>query len=143
MLSSDGGEIGKSHAVDIGIISDVGLFCDAFVAKASSAGFPRNEDWIKKCFALNNSPSPFEKDEKVMPDGQLHVSPEPQAVRSPVGNNLTMTALSRITSSHDESTKRFYHHVRRRRGRSMGCDDCRALPASRGHELYRLLGLFG
>ncbi|GIZ39909.1 hypothetical protein CKM354_000327100 [Cercospora kikuchii] len=71
-IDLDGGEIGKSHAVDIGIISDVGLFCDAFVAKASSANFPRNEDWIKKCFALNNSPSPFEKDEKVMPDGQLH-----------------------------------------------------------------------
>lgn len=72
-IDLDGGEIGKSRAVNIGIVSDAGLFCDAFVAKASSAGFSRNDSWIKKCFALNNDPLPFEKDEKTnKDDGQIH-----------------------------------------------------------------------
>ncbi|KAI1846261.1 hypothetical protein JX266_007786 [Neoarthrinium moseri] len=67
----DGGEIGKSHAVNIGIVSDAGLFCEAFVAKAGG-GFSRNDAWVKKCHDLNNLPLPYEQQEKVMPDGQLH-----------------------------------------------------------------------
>lgn len=72
----DGSEIGKSHAVNIGIVADVGLFCEAFLSKVDVAGFTRNEGWIQKCYALNHSALPYEKDEKVMPDGQIHVSGE-------------------------------------------------------------------
>ncbi|EME88148.1 uncharacterized protein MYCFIDRAFT_48343 [Pseudocercospora fijiensis CIRAD86] len=68
----DGGEIGKSHAIDIGIVSDAGLFCEAVVSKAGNAGFGRNDAWIKKCHGLNNTALPYAKDGKVMPDGQLH-----------------------------------------------------------------------
>ncbi|KAM0810021.1 hypothetical protein AB5N19_10368 [Seiridium cardinale] len=67
----DGSEIGRSHAVKIGIVSDAGLFCEALSAKAEGS-FSRNDPWVKKCHDLNNGPLPYEQQEKVMPDGQLH-----------------------------------------------------------------------
>ena len=68
----DSGEIGKSLPVELGIVSDVALFCEAFLAKASGTQLNRNDDWIKTCYSLNNSVSPFEKEKKVQPDNQIH-----------------------------------------------------------------------
>lgn len=68
----DGSEIGKSHAVDIGITSDATLFCEAVVAKLSDNPLNRQESWIQTCRALTHNPLPYEQDPKVQQDGQLH-----------------------------------------------------------------------
>lgn len=68
----DGSEIGKSHAVDIGIVSDAALFCSAALEKASSVKIARNEEWIKACHDDKARLSPYDKDDDQMPDGQIH-----------------------------------------------------------------------
>ena len=68
----DGSEIGKSHAVDIGIVSDAALFCDAVLEKASQAKIPKNDEWIKACHDDKAGLSPYDKDADAMPDGQIH-----------------------------------------------------------------------
>jgi thiamine pyrophosphate-dependent acetolactate synthase large subunit-like protein len=68
----DGSEIGKSHAVHIGITSDATLFCEAVVGKISTTPLDRHDSWIKTCRALTTSPLPYEEDAKVQKDGQLH-----------------------------------------------------------------------
>lgn len=69
----DGSEIGKSHAVHLGIASDVSLFIKACLAGTSSSqSFRRNDGWIKTCSDFRTNPSPFEQDPKVQKDGQLH-----------------------------------------------------------------------
>ena len=86
----DGSEIGRSNAVHIGIVSDVSLFIDAFLAKttaasastsngttsdgttASGANFHRNDHWVQTCTSLRTNPSPFSNDPKIQADGHLH-----------------------------------------------------------------------
>lgn len=68
----DGGEIGKTSAIDIGIISDANLFCEAFAAKVHNEPFAGHEEWIQTCRALTTSPLPYEQDPKTQPDGQIH-----------------------------------------------------------------------
>ena len=68
----DGSEIGKSHPVEIGIVSDVGLFCDALLEKSSKISVARNDEWIRDCQDQKATMSNYEKQGKVMPDGQLH-----------------------------------------------------------------------
>ena len=68
----DGSEIGKSHPVEVGIVSDLGLFCDAVLAKKSTICVSRNDEWIYSCKDPKHTISNYEKDGKVMPDGQLH-----------------------------------------------------------------------
>ena len=68
----DGSEIGKSHPVDIGLVSDVGLFCEALLEKKTILSVARNEDWIRSCKDQKATMSNYEKQGKVMPDGQLH-----------------------------------------------------------------------
>jgi thiamine pyrophosphate-dependent acetolactate synthase large subunit-like protein len=67
----DGSEIGKSHAVEIGIVSDAGLFIQAFLAKAANAPFHRNDAWIQTIQKMKSA-SLYTKDPKMQPDGQLH-----------------------------------------------------------------------
>ena len=67
----DGPEIGKSHPVEIGIVSDIGLFCDAVKEKVSKISIDRNEDWIKICRG-DKATSAYDNDPKVQSDGQLH-----------------------------------------------------------------------
>lgn len=68
----DGSEIGKSHAVNIGITADATLFCEAVVAKTVNSPLDRHDSWIKTCRALSTTPLSYEKDVKVQKDGQLH-----------------------------------------------------------------------
>lgn len=68
----DGSEIGKSHAVHLGITSDAGLFCEAVVAKLSAGALDCRDSWIATCRGLSAGPSAYEKDDKVQKDGQLH-----------------------------------------------------------------------
>lgn len=68
----DGAEIGKSHAVHIGITSDATLFCEAIVSKLSANPLPRQDNWIQTCKSLTAGLSPYEQDDKMQKDGQLH-----------------------------------------------------------------------
>ena len=68
----DGTEIGKSHPVEIGIVSDVGLFCDAVLDTKSKISVSKNEDWIRECKDHKSTLSNYEEMGKVMPDGQLN-----------------------------------------------------------------------
>lgn len=68
----DGSEIGKSHAINIGITSDATLFCEAVVAKLSGNQIGRRESWIATCRGLAKTPLSYENDGKVQNDGQLH-----------------------------------------------------------------------
>lgn len=68
----DGSEIGKSLPVDIGIVSDAGLFADAVLAKSSNISVSRNTDWLRDCKNHKNTLSNYKADGKVMSDGQLH-----------------------------------------------------------------------
>ena len=68
----DGSEIGKSHAIEIGIVADAGLFCDAVLEKKSKISITRNEDWIRDCKDHKAPISAYVDQGQVMPDGQLH-----------------------------------------------------------------------
>jgi thiamine pyrophosphate-dependent acetolactate synthase large subunit-like protein len=68
----DGSEIGKSHPIELGIVADVGLFCDAVLAKKSNISVSRNDDWIRDCKDQKSTLSNYVDQGKVMPDGQLH-----------------------------------------------------------------------
>lgn len=68
----DGSEIGKSHAVEIGIVSDVGLFAEALLEKKSKIAVKRNDEWIRDCKDHKSTLSNYIKDGEVMPDGLLH-----------------------------------------------------------------------
>ncbi|KAF2485390.1 acetolactate synthase I/II/III large subunit [Neohortaea acidophila] len=68
----DGSEIGKSHAVEIGIVSDVGLFAEALLEKKSKISVKRNDEWIRDCRDHKSTLSNYIKGGEVMPDGLLH-----------------------------------------------------------------------
>ncbi|KAK3713187.1 hypothetical protein LTR37_008620 [Vermiconidia calcicola] len=68
----DGSEIGKSHPIEVGIVSDVGLFCEALLGKNSDISVARNEDWIRDCKDHKGTISGYVSQGNVMPDGQLH-----------------------------------------------------------------------
>lgn len=70
----DGSEIGKSHAVDVGIVADVSLFIEAFLQQSSeTSAFQVDDGWVDTCSKLRTSTSQFfSNDSKVQPDGQLH-----------------------------------------------------------------------
>lgn len=61
----DGSEIGRSHAVEVGIVSDVGLFASAVLEKKSQISIKRNDDWIRECKDQNSTLSNYERDGKV------------------------------------------------------------------------------
>ncbi|EME48455.1 hypothetical protein DOTSEDRAFT_29894 [Dothistroma septosporum NZE10] len=88
----DGAEIGKTHPIDIGIISDAKLFCQTFIDKASNISFPHNSEWIKKCRNLTTSPPLYEQDPKVQPDGHLH----PYHAMSALMNSLPSDSIIMI-----------------------------------------------
>ncbi|KAJ9617040.1 hypothetical protein H2200_000761 [Cladophialophora chaetospira] len=70
----DGGEIGKSHAVDLGIVSDSGKLIAGVLAKleGEKTSIDKHESWLEDIQAIKNLPSQYAKDEPVRPDGRLH-----------------------------------------------------------------------
>jgi len=71
-IDVDGSEIGKSHAVQVGIVADASLFAQAMLAKARDGSYQAHDDWIKACVNLRTRPSPYGNDPKMQDDGQLH-----------------------------------------------------------------------
>jgi thiamine pyrophosphate-dependent acetolactate synthase large subunit-like protein len=68
----DGGEIGKSAAIEWGIVSDATMFLDAVLTQLGKDAFPDNWDWTKTASSLHKIESPFEKEAKVAESGRIH-----------------------------------------------------------------------
>ncbi|OAL28000.1 hypothetical protein AYO20_09622 [Fonsecaea nubica] len=68
----DGGEIGKSHAVDLGIVADAPKFISAVLAKLQQDPLEQNhESWIEAIHAVKTM-TRYAGDAVVRPDGRLH-----------------------------------------------------------------------
>lgn len=68
----DGAEIGKSEAIEWGIVSDATMFLDAVLTQLGKDAFPDNSDWTKTASLLDKAESPFEKEAKVTETGRIH-----------------------------------------------------------------------
>jgi thiamine pyrophosphate-dependent acetolactate synthase large subunit-like protein len=70
----DGGEIGKSHAVDLGIVSDSLEFISAILTSLKQEGttLDRRTEWLEDIKAVKSLPSQYKNDETTRPDGRLH-----------------------------------------------------------------------
>jgi thiamine pyrophosphate-dependent acetolactate synthase large subunit-like protein len=79
----DGVEIGRSHPIDLGIISDATRFLEAVLAQMdrdSDSPFKENGEWTQLASSLKSLPSPHANDPKAQPDGRLHPYHAVQAV---------------------------------------------------------------
>ncbi|KAK1138560.1 hypothetical protein N8T08_002386 [Aspergillus melleus] len=68
----DGGEIGRTLPVDLGVVSDVGQFLAALNANFDILSTDFDSDWIQKTLSLKNLLSSFETESQVQPSGRLH-----------------------------------------------------------------------
>ncbi|PLB49055.1 thiamine diphosphate-binding protein [Aspergillus steynii IBT 23096] len=69
----DGGEIGRTLPVDLGVVSDVGQFVAALHSKFDPALSRKfDSDWIQKAISLKETPFPFENEPETQPSGRLH-----------------------------------------------------------------------
>lgn len=68
----DGSEIGRSHAVDVGVISDVTQALIALNAAASTSAKKASDEWVKVATSLKNLPSPFENAPLEESPGRAH-----------------------------------------------------------------------
>lgn len=75
----DGAEIGKSHAVDLGIVSDANNFITALLEKLKATSsstdgstIDKHEAWFQDVQDLKNTPSPHAAEGEKGPDGRLH-----------------------------------------------------------------------
>lgn len=68
----DGGEIGKSLPIDLAIVSDASLFCEAVLEKLAVKDLSADDQWVQSCSSLKDMPSSFAKDARTQPDGRLH-----------------------------------------------------------------------
>lgn len=71
-VDTDGGEIGRSLAVDIGIVSGVTLALVALNEAVGKSPFIASEAWPTLATGVKKVPNPHEKDDKVMPDGRMN-----------------------------------------------------------------------
>ncbi|KAL4957894.1 thiamine pyrophosphate enzyme, N-terminal TPP binding domain-containing protein [Aspergillus filifer] len=72
----DGGEIGRTLPVDLGVVSDVEQFVSALNSQLSKSSSPPSisvdQNWVQKTTSLTDIPSPFEKDNLRGPSGKMH-----------------------------------------------------------------------
>ena len=70
----DGGEIGKSHAVDLGIVSDSSRFISAVleILQSQDNHIEKHDSWLQDIQSIKDLPSMYAKDETTRPDGRLH-----------------------------------------------------------------------
>lgn len=71
-IDLDGAEIGKSHPVDLGIVSDATKFITAFVDKLQSNAISKRDAWLQDIHALKTMKSMYANDEVKRADGRLH-----------------------------------------------------------------------
>lgn len=81
----DGTEIGRSLAIDLGIVSDATKFITALLAKLEqpetetesqsqpeTTGIPKHASWLRDIQDLTTFPSPYASESEKLPDGRLH-----------------------------------------------------------------------
>ncbi|OAP64722.1 hypothetical protein AYL99_00694 [Fonsecaea erecta] len=72
----DGGEIGRSHAVDLGIVSDANKLISAVLDKLQTPqndlGQNKHEAWLQAIHETKAMPTQYTGDAVVRPDGRLH-----------------------------------------------------------------------
>jgi thiamine pyrophosphate-dependent acetolactate synthase large subunit-like protein len=68
----DGGEIGRSLAVDVGIVSDMTLAITALNEEIGKNGFKAPAEWTSLATSLKKEVNHHEKDEKIMKDGRMN-----------------------------------------------------------------------
>ncbi|KAL4870676.1 hypothetical protein BDV12DRAFT_207410 [Aspergillus spectabilis] len=72
----DGGEIGRTLPVDLGVVSDVGQFVEGVNTLLSSSTTSQqdmvDEDWVNTAIKLKSLPSPFATDSPTTPSGLMH-----------------------------------------------------------------------
>ncbi|KIW29306.1 uncharacterized protein PV07_05130 [Cladophialophora immunda] len=76
----DGGEIGRSHAVDLGIVADATKFIAAVLDKvqhdsgsgSNPLGQNKHEAWLEAIHAVKTMKTQYAADAVVRPDGRLH-----------------------------------------------------------------------
>lgn len=66
----DGGEIGRTLPVDLGVISDVGQFVAALNAQLPE--IPIDKNWVNTAITLQSLPSPYENDAPTNASGHMH-----------------------------------------------------------------------
>ncbi|KAL4767656.1 thiamine pyrophosphate enzyme, N-terminal TPP binding domain-containing protein [Aspergillus nidulans var. acristatus] len=72
----DGGEIGRTLPVDLGVISDVGQFVSALKDQLNSLSATENRiidtDWVNRVSSIQTLPSPFDSDWENSLSGRMH-----------------------------------------------------------------------
>lgn len=68
----DGSEIGKSHAVDVGIVSTTASAVKAFLQSFERSPYRASEGWVKTANSLKSVPCEFDKQPKELDAGKLH-----------------------------------------------------------------------
>lgn len=73
----DGGEIGRTLPVDLGVISDIGQFVAALNAQPlpqtqTSTPTTVDKDWVKTAITLQYLQSPYENEAPTSPSGRMH-----------------------------------------------------------------------
>jgi thiamine pyrophosphate-dependent acetolactate synthase large subunit-like protein len=68
----DAAEMGKSHAVDLGIVSDATKFVTAFVDRLGSDKIEKKDAWLQDIHDLKTQKSLYADDDHKRPDGRLH-----------------------------------------------------------------------
>jgi thiamine pyrophosphate-dependent acetolactate synthase large subunit-like protein len=69
-VDTDGGEIGRSLPVDLGIVSDVASAIGAFHDAISPKPFKVSQEWTSLATGLKKTPNAHDKDEPLSPDGR-------------------------------------------------------------------------
>ncbi len=67
----DGTEIGRTHPIDVGIVSDVAQALAAFNVEVERAPFETSKAWVEAAMGLKNIPSDAEND-PVEVQGRMH-----------------------------------------------------------------------
>ncbi|KAK7534702.1 thiamine pyrophosphate enzyme, N-terminal TPP binding domain-containing protein [Phyllosticta citribraziliensis] len=71
-VDTDGGEIGRTCAVDVGVVANVGQTLQALNVGLSKIPVQVSPEWIKLATALKDIPTPFEKEPRTIEDGKMH-----------------------------------------------------------------------
>ena len=71
-IDVDGSEIGRSHPVDVGVVSDATQALIALNAAASSSAKKASDEWVKVATGLKSLASPFEKAPLEESPGRAH-----------------------------------------------------------------------
>lgn len=73
-IDLDGSEIGRSHAIDLGIVADAVATLKAFNLALTDSTDPIDVplEWVKKASGLQKTKSPHEDEDHQMPDGRPH-----------------------------------------------------------------------